>query len=79
VISQPKDKQVLQALVDLQGNPAWAKVRGWLEAELASLSEANDAMQDEVPLRQGQGGALTLRKVLQVQDSARDALDKQRK
>lgn len=69
---------MVQALVELQGNPAWDKVRGWLEDQLAEISEANDSRHEEVPLRQGQGAAMAIRRLLEVQDSARDELDKHR-
>lgn len=69
---------MVQALVDLQGNRAWDKVREWLEAELARISEANDQVADDVQLRQGQGAAKALRSLVRHQDDARDELDKHR-
>lgn len=74
MINQPDDDRVWQAMHRLSIQPDWQVVRAWLEKELAEVSKRNDEEIEDVMLRQGQGGAKTLRRFFEYLDSAKDAL-----
>lgn len=64
------DDQVLQALVALNGNPYFERIKVWFKESLDEQREANDIEPRDVELRQGQGKAQIEAEFLKEADDA---------
>lgn len=71
------DDQIMNAIVALEGNNDWQKVKTWIQESLDEQHEFNDfeSASDSV-LRTGQGYAKALRKIL---EEVKAAVDRKRK
>lgn len=75
MINQP-DKQVIQALVTLDGNIHFEVVKQWLRTTLDTLNEQGPYSKDEVQTRWNQGAQQLLQEFLQKADNAQDTIRK---
>lgn len=69
-----QDINLLRALARLSDDPDYVLVCEWLQSEMAELDKKNRTYKEDVPLRQGQGAAMTLQDILEVSASAQETL-----
>lgn len=75
MIAQP-DKRVIQALLNLDGNPDFDVIKQWLGTTLKDLHENGAYTKDEIQSRWNQGAAQLVMEFLKKADTARETIKK---